>query len=287
MKTLVIKMGEDHLSHAQVDQELSELPSAVYEVSEFMGRSFYKPVPVTNDKPIEVGNIPGMLCGEIRTFFGKRDLFKKFGFAHKRGFLLYGPPGTGKSCLLRLIEDKFLNEFGGVVFIWDGGMSITNMVENFRKFEGSRPVMVVCEDIDSCIDSFEEEMLEFLDGQKALDNFVMVSTTNHLENIPDRIKNRPSRIDRIIEVPPPPDFARADYLKNLGLNEAEAKLIADNTQGMSMAELKEVVVSTFCLGMDVHDVLKRIGFQKETNAKVNEAKAQRRTGIDAILRGVR
>lgn len=185
MKTLVIKMGEDHLSHAQVDQELSELPSAVYEVSEFMGRSFYKPIDANNDKPIEVGNIPGMLCDEIRTFFSKRDLFKKFGFAHKRGFLLYGPPGTGKSCLLRLIQDKFIKEFRGVVFIWDGSMGISSMVENFRKFEKDRPVMVVCEDIDNCIGEFEEEMLEFLDGQKALDNFVMVSTTNFLENIPE------------------------------------------------------------------------------------------------------
>lgn len=268
-RTLVIKFGE-HLSHAEVEGDLRVLPAAVYEVAESFGRSFYKPVKVDNDKPIEVGNIPAMLCGEIRTFFGKRDLFKKFGFAHKRGFLLHGAPGTGKSCLLRLIEDKFIKEFDGVVFVWDGGMNLSSMVENFRKFEPNRPIMVVTEDIDSNINEFEEDILEFLDGQKALDNFVLVGTTNHLQNIPDRIKNRPSRIDRLIEVPPPPDFARAAYLRTLGLSEEETKHIADNTEGMSMAELKEVVVSVYCLDMDVNDVLKRIGFQKETNRKANE-----------------
>lgn len=278
-KTLVIEFGDGYLSHAKIEKELFKLPGGVYSVSESFGRSFYKEIEVSNDKPIEVGNIPSLLCGEIRDFFNRRELFKKFGFAHKRGFLLYGPPGTGKSCMLRLIEDKFIKEFDGVVFVWDASMSIVTMIENFRKFEKDRAVMVVCEDIDQCIGDFETEMLEFLDGQKALDNFVMVSTTNHLENIPDRIKNRPSRIDRVIEVPPPPDFARADYLKSLGLDSAQATFIAENTQGMSMAELKEVVVSTFCLGMDVNDVLKRIGFQKETNAKANEAK-NNRNGIN-------
>lgn len=271
-KTLVVSFGE-YLSHTTMERELSELPGGVYEVVESMGRIFYKKVEVNNDKPIEVGDIPAILCGEIKTFFGKRDLFKKFGFAHKRGFLLYGPPGTGKSCLLRLIEDKFIKDFDGVVFVWDGGVSLSLVIENYRKFEPNRPVMVVAEDIDGNIRDFEEDILEFLDGQKALDNFVLVGTTNHLENIPDRIKNRPSRIDRLIEVPPPPAFARGQYLVNLGLTPEQADYIAENTEGMSMAELKEVVVSTYCLDMDVNDVLKRIGFQKETNRKVNEAKS--------------
>lgn len=276
-KTLVVKMGDTALSHVQIDQDeiRSTLPGGVYSVSQYMGRSYYDPVEVDNDKPIEVGDIPAMLCGEIRTFFGKKDVFKKFGFAHKRGFLLHGPPGTGKSCLLRLIEDKFVKEFDGVVFVWDGG-SLSSMVANFRKFEADRPIMVVAEDIDGCISDFEEEILEFLDGQKALNNFVLVGTTNNLAAIPDRIKNRPSRIDRVIEVPPPPDFARTSYLKNLGLSDEESQHIADNTQGMSMAELKEVVVSVYCLDMNVDEVLHRIGFQRDKNAEVNAAQDAKR-----------
>ena len=223
-----------------------------------MGKIYYKKVDVDNDKPIDVGGMPNQIAEEIRDFFTRGEKFKKYGFAHKRGFLFHGPPGTGKSTLLRLIEERFIENFKGVVFLWNGDQSLKNIIECFRTFEADRPLCIVVEDLDRVLMDCEHELLGVLDGQVALNNVVFLATTNFLEAIPERVKNRPSRIDRLVLVPPPPLEARFMYLLNLGLSQQEATDIAAVTGGMSMAHLKEVVVSHLCLEMPLKEILARL-----------------------------
>lgn len=59
---------------------------------------------------------------------------------------------------------------------------------------------------------------------------------------------RPSRIDRVLEIRAPDAEARSAYLKRLGLTDAEAAQILPHTEGLSMAHLKEVVISVMGFG---------------------------------------
>ncbi len=218
----------------------------------------FLPVEMSNDKPLEVDDTVKEIVREVSELFKRREIFKKVGFAHKRGYLLHGPPGCGKSSLMRLLEERFVAEFKGVVLFWDEDTNIELFYNIIREEEGDRPIMVVCEDIDAFIEDFETLLLEFLDGQRGLDNFVLVATTNNLKDIPSRIKDRPSRIDRVVEIKLPNTEARYQYLRQVGVESSEARVIAERTNGMSMAHVKEAVVGTVCLGQDLDSVIKRL-----------------------------
>lgn len=218
----------------------------------------FLPVEVTNDQPLDIDSSVSDILKEFADFFQRRPIFKQLGFSHKRGYLLHGPPGCGKSSTLRLLETRFVEEFDGIVLFWDNGSAVAHFYEHIRDHEKERPIMLVCEDIDSFMNEFEESILEFLDGQRGLDNFVLVATTNNLKNVPSRIKDRPSRVDRLIEIAKPSEATRFNYLRQVGVQEAAAKDLAKRTPDLSIAQLKEIVVATVCLGQPLPPVLERL-----------------------------
>lgn len=257
----------------------STLPTGVYYPTQVrVGDTFvaaFSPISPDNDPPLDINPMVSGLIGEMDDFFTIQEKYDRFHFAHKRGYILYGPAGCGKSAALRLLQEKFINKFKGLVLVWQGGGTISGHYQEIRQNEPDRPILVVCEDIDATIGSFEEEILEFLDGQIGLRNFVLVATTNHLESIPERIKNRPSRIDRLVEIGFPDRAGRQAYLTRLGLTTEESASVLDavgNSQ-LSMAALKEVVIGTLCLGYDPKDVVQRLD-NPTTNASFSRRSLQ-------------
>lgn len=252
------------------------LDAGVYDMTTVAVAGQYIPaydlITTDNDPPLDVNKMIGGLSAEIGEFFKIKEKYDRFGFAHKRGYILWGPAGCGKSSALRLLQQNFINQYQGIVLSWTGNGSVSEYYENIRANEPDRPILIVCEDVDSKIRSFETEILEFLDGQKGLKNFVLVATTNYLEAIPERIKNRPSRIDRLIEVGFPTRKAQGKYLAKLGLTEEEIAPILDavGTTKLSMAALKEIVIGTYCLGYKPSDVIKRLN-NPEINASFSLA----------------
>lgn len=218
----------------------------------------FTPVAISNDSPVEIDNSVAEIARELETFLSRRDIFKKMGFSHKRGYLLHGPPGCGKSSTLRLLEKLFVEKFDGLVLFWDNGSSVQDYFEHIRRHEPDRPVMLVCEDIDNQISYFEEAILEFLDGHQGLNNFVLVSTTNNLEEVPSRIKDRPSRIDRLVAIGKPSQETRYNYLLSAGVSKSSALDLAVRTEGLSIAQLKEILVAVVCLEQPLKPVLERL-----------------------------
>ncbi len=225
---------------------------------------------------------------DIEKFWTRSDRYKEYGFLHKRGILLYGDPGAGKSGIIQLCTKHLVEKMGGVVLNLSSGDQIeyySSVIGSFRSVEPQRPLIVILEDIDAIASegSWSTSMLlNILDGIKQIDNVVYIATTNYPEKLEERITNRPSRFDRRYEILMPTREVRESYFRHKMPNEVEEINMdqwLDQTEGMSLAHLRELVISVVAMGNTFEETIgrlnglkvkprikgknKRIGFKEE------------------------
>jgi len=235
------------------------------------------------------------VLGEIKDFWQRKNEYVKLGFTHKRGVLLRGEPGVGKSCLLKLVMEDCVAR-GDVVFIVKDSYILKEALAVYRDVEPDRHVLIVMEDIDRVFDyGGEHPILELLDGDAQTDGVLFLFTTNYYNKLSERIR-RPGRIDKIIEIKNPPAEGRLAYLKHkLGMHEDEKTLedLADKTDGFSFAQLREFLVSVYCLGSSVDKAVDRVrngideSFLTEELLNRKLDRALNKTKVSKILRRIR
>lgn len=238
------------------------LPASVYKVavSTRIG-AYLDRVNVVKDNLIV---LPGMgaevVLEEIQEFWARRAKYKEKGVVHKRGILMEGPPGSGKTSNSELLIELFTSVVDGVVLIANDTAHVGVGLQLIRQREPERPIMVVIEDIDAVARSNEEALLNLLDGKDQYDGVVFVATTNHLDRLPDRIANRPSRFDLVVKIGLPNEAARLAFIqaKEPKMPVSHAKELAKATEGYSIAHLKELLILTEVYEMPLGDALNRI-----------------------------
>lgn len=227
----------------------------------------------------------------IGRFWASRATYERHGLVYKRGVLVWGPPGGGKTVTAMLLARALIRSDGLVLF--SGKPSLTaEALRIVRAIEPRRPLIVVMEDVDEIIMRFgEHELLAMLDGEFAIDNVVYLATTNYPERLGARVVNRPSRFDERIYVGMPSQAARVAYLEHsltkLGgasLEEydkarKQADRWAKDTEGLSIAHLRELVVAVMCLGQEYDSALKRLRAMCE-RPKDAEGFDRRRPGFE-------
>lgn len=191
---------------------------------------------------------------DIDKFWKRAHIFKKYGYTHKRGILLYGPPGNGKSYLIQLLAEYIIKDMKGIIL----NLKDYNSVELFLEFAGpviraiepETPIIVMMEDIDNILEydrSTLTKVLNMLDGIKQIDKVVYIATTNYPEKLQERVSNRPSRFDRKYKIDKPNAQVREYYIRHKldkeDLAKIDLKKWVDNTKGLSISHLKELIVS--------------------------------------------
>lgn len=240
------------------------IPSGVYEAKEDSeGMVFFRQIVFPADDLLTMPGMPtAYILDQIRNFWNKEDIFKKFGLLFKRGILLYGPSGCGKTSIIRQLCDEVMKRDGVVVSVSD--MEDTQgILLKLREIEPNRPILTIFEDIEKMMDDSDKasDVLSFLDGEKQISNIVHLATTNKPDILEDRLLRRPGRFDLVIGLNPPVAEARRMYLKRLlgdDIEEIKLARIVDDTEGMGLAHLRELVVSIACLGIDYESTLKRM-----------------------------
>jgi AAA+ superfamily predicted ATPase len=243
---------------------IDKLEAGVYAIEQHHQRGIFfqsKDVKLDELMILPDGNCEKVLKG-IQSFWEKEAAFRAHKFLWKRGLLLWGAPGSGKTSLLQLLSRDIVARDGLALFA-ESPNATSKALEMLRKIEPVRPVVVILEDLDAIVKEYgEAQLLALLDGEVQIDNVVYIATTNYPEMLDKRLINRPSRFDEIIKIDMPTAEARAFYLTKksprLANNIKELAKWVDQTKGMSVAHLRELIASVECLGHDFEVVMHRL-----------------------------
>ena len=218
---------------------------------------------------------------EIQTFWDNVEPFRRYGFLHRRGYLMYGPPGGGKSCLIQQIIKRVIGS-GDVVFVMDCPPGLFRVgLQLFRSVEPDRRVVCVFEDVDSIIDRYgDDELLNLLDGDNQIDHALNLGTTNYPERLDPRIVGRPRRFDSIIKIGMPSKAMReAFFKKKLNLDQEDIPKWVKASAKLSFAALSELVISVKCLGNDFDATVKKLREMADAKPNSKDDTATNRVGF--------
>lgn len=237
------------------------------------GSIYFTPMSTNCDAIVELPSKEyQQLVYDMETFLipNTKDSFNKYGFIYKRSALLHGKPGVGKTVLVNRIMHTVIKQGGIVLFNPPPGL----LQDAYTVLEDIQPdvlTMVIFEEFDELLEHHEEDLLSLLDGEIQKSNIIYLATTNYKENIPTRLL-RPGRFSSIIEVLAPNLEARIQYLLNKHFTKEEAEDWASKTEGFTVDDLKEVVLSVKCLNYSLEASLKRVVEYKTAS---HEAKSKK------------
>lgn len=238
------------------------LEPAVYRIEHDDRGIYFQRHPIVTDQLVAIDDSASRrVIDGIQTFWKSRKRFAEHGILFKRGVLLWGPPGSGKTVTVTFLVRDLLDKGGIVVLCRNPKLTVMGLGE-LRRIEPERPLIVILEDIEEMILVHgEHELLGLLDGEHQVANVVNIATTNYPEQLGSRIVNRPSRFDEVIKIGMPSARARRTYLQaslsDVRLNPPLDKWVHD-TEGLSIAHLRELVAATQCLGQPYETTLERL-----------------------------
>lgn len=200
---------------------------------------------------------------EIKNFWEKTYETQIENIDHRQGIMIDGPPGSGKSKLIKQVIKGLVAE-NQVVFVVDNPYHMKKAISNFRSYEPDRPLTVVVEDIDEVTKYYGEQMfLETMDGLESTNHILFIATTNHLDQLSEKLTRR-GRFGPKIHMPLPSNELREQYLigKIRGREPLRRiKKIAQITEGFSFGDLKDLIRSVYSYKKDLRESL--VGIRDE------------------------
>src|SRR5262245_32474676 len=203
-------------------------------------------------------SLPAKVQGEIKKFWAMGERFSRYGFLHRRGYLLYGKQGCGKSSLIHQIVNDAIAD-GHLAFFCQYPNNFIYCMQKFREVEPQRPIVCVFEDIDAIIQHYgDADLLQWLDGNHQVDKAVNLATTNYPEKLDRRIVSRPRRFDRILRIDAPDARMREAALgrKVPELTATDLAKWVELSDGLPFAALAEMVISVCCMGNNLEETAK-------------------------------
>ena len=273
--------------YMKADHTLESLPAGVYRArySNQHGCLLILRVPVQFDDLYALDDAASHeVLRNIEIFWDSQSRYQQLGALQKRGILLWGAPGSGKSSTIALIIQDVVKR-NGIVFFTEEADICADALQAIRGIEPHRPIVHIMEDVDTLMErkSDEHKLLAVLDGEQQIDNVVHIATTNYPELLDARVVQRPNRFDEVIQIGMPNARARRQYLERL-LAKVEGGSIdldawVNDTDGLSLAHLRELTVSVVALGRPYDKTLTRLKGMLNGERKPSSAQERRRRNV--------
>lgn len=220
------------------------------------------------------------ILNEANIFFNNLHVYEELKQPKKRGVLLYGKPGCGKTVsIIQAAKDLKLADPNCVVINWPTSeLEASHVFKFFTSYSEYTPecskLILVIEDIGggsheaySRRDEVSSSLLNLLDGINSVFKIptLILSTTNHPENLMASLADRPGRFDMMLEIISPPYDERIDLVKFLAkrdLTEDEKDAlngkINKGAENFSIAHLQEIVIRSRLHNKSIHEVVKEL-----------------------------
>lgn len=224
----------------------------------------------SNKEEIKIHAFPDKekLDALFTAFFDKRVLEKieGLGFNHKVGVLFYGKEGTGKSTIVRYYSNKAIEENKALVFYFGPSYKIYcwEFIRSVRLIQNN-PIVVIMEEMDQHLHNGGESIVKtILDGNLSINNCIFFGTTNYIKDIPDALKNRPSRFKYSLDIEGiqnPEDIYKllSKMIQELFLDE-EIKEFSNQLKGSTLDQIKQFALDKLMDLKTYNNQRKKIGF---------------------------
>lgn len=190
-----------------------------------------------------------IIDGSILSFYRNRTALLAAGVEMKRGILLHSPPGTGKTTVALYLAG-LLPDFT-VCFV--SGRQLLHPRELCLMARYLRPTLLVLEDIDLIAQDRDAnglatilgELMNQIDGCEPDEEVIFLMNTNSLDRLEQAVRDRPGRVDQIIQIPLPDEASRRKLIKLFGrqldLTSEAVDRFAVASSGATPATIKEVI----------------------------------------------
>lgn len=240
-----------------------------------------------------------MILREADFFFDNLAIYDELQQPKKRGVLLYGTPGQGKSCSIieaaKILKSKDTNS---VIINWPTAeLDAAHVFKFFTSYSQYAPecskLILIIEDIGGGShegyarrDEVSSSLLNLLDGINNVFKIptLILSTTNHPENLMASLANRPGRFDMMLEILPPSYEERVNLMEFLAkrpLKDDEKEALGNiqnkGVENFSIAHLQEIVIRSRLHNKTLDEVVKEL-IKHAENFKSDFVK-QKKTGF--------
>ncbi|MBI2144481.1 ATP-binding protein [Candidatus Woesearchaeota archaeon] len=153
-----------------------------------------------------------------------------------RGVLMAGEVGMGKSLIGRVIARKVADAGGTVIMTAPHEIAEMGGWKYVFEVAGTlRPTLLYFEDVETSgktENPYMYQLAEYLDGLEDRRDVIMLVTTNELSSVDRRLRDRPGRLDRVLNFDPKePEFGPAWKKEVLSIHlNGQANLQADPAQ---------------------------------------------------------
>lgn len=209
----------------------------------------------------------------LTSFFKEttREIYRDTQTRHFIGCMLYGPPGTGKTCFIDLICQHFAQTCNAITLrITDNSNfnTLGGIVKLARSNDDSRMVILLMEELDKIMHggygNHEKCLIDFCDGQNTPSNVLLLASTNHIDKVPDSLKNRPSRFSIAEEIDAIPTaiakqliekFVIEKYRNRINIDELAYKVTEDR---ITIDQVKYIVLNMLCDDLSVEEAILKV-----------------------------